>query len=107
MSDPAPSIFHQVWSELPRISVMIACAGVIWAVLTWATGGVRPQSSIDIDNIKAAIADLQRVQIADLQKNQAQILGRLDAMWRTQDYAERDGHFARLDSVFEALRDRV
>lgn len=32
---------------------------------------------------------------------------RLNGMWRQSDYVDRDAHLSRLDSVFEALRDRV
>jgi hypothetical protein len=99
MTEQQANLWLKIWNELPRVSVVIACMGFIWAVVSWATGGVRAQNSIDI----AAL----RVDITDLQRQLAQMQGRVDGMWRPADYAERDGHFARLDSVYESLRDRV
>lgn len=51
-------------------------------------------------------ADMQK-RFDDIQRTQASMQGRLDGMWRTSDYTDRDTHLARLDNVFDALRDRM
>lgn len=111
----------QVWEALPRLAVIFAALGVGWASLTWMTGGLRPQTQIDVANLTKEVADLKATQSAGVAAcaadrellnsriNSAQQLfvSRLDAMWRPSDYAEVSSHFSRLDQEYDSLRDRV
>ena len=103
---------------------MVAIGGAIAIVFTglgWLTGPLRPQSQIDLANLQktnveivARIDAMAATQASDKALLIAQIellkqlfATRLDAMWRPSDFADRDSHLSRLDSVFEALRDKT
>jgi hypothetical protein len=113
------------WMTLGRAAELFIVAAAVISLLfqpiTWVTGGLRPQSQIEIDNAKQKTADLSArldTQIAIEASDKAQILAsidnlrqlfatRLDAMWRPSDFAERDSHLSRLDTVFEGQRDKI
>jgi hypothetical protein len=95
----APGLGEQLWAAAPRLLIMISALTVMYAVLTWLTGGVRPQSQIDLDNLKSTQTGLaSRVAVCE---------SRLDALPRTADFSNWEAHLSRLDAVFEAQRDQV
>lgn len=95
----APSIWEQVWAIGPRIAVMGAAFGVLWAVVTFYMGPLRPQSQIDLDDVKKQETSLaSRVAVCE---------SRLDQIPRAQDFSGWEAHLSRLDAVFEAQRDTV
>jgi hypothetical protein len=122
---------HQVipWTQL---GVVIAAIVMATTFLAWLTGGLHPQWSADIselrasntslsNELKSSVADLQATQkaaAAAAASDKAQLTERIDAakelfntrlngMWRPSDYAERDSHLHELDSRGDAIRDRV
>lgn len=97
--DQQPTVWEQVWAAAPRILIMITALTVMYGVLTWMTGGVRPQSQIDLDNLKSTQINLSsRVAVCE---------SRLDTIPRNSDFANWEAHLSRLDAVFEAQRDQV
>lgn len=85
-----------VWSHAPRILIVLTCLGALYTGLTWLTGGLRPQSQIDI---------------AALQGSAVQCSTRLDDMERSRvrasDIAGWEAHLSRLDARVDDLRDRI
>jgi hypothetical protein len=129
MSDQAPARRDIPWMA---ITVVLALLTVAWGALLFLTGGIHPQWQSDISDLRAAIAQksvdtdkaLTELRNAQAAANaagaadRAQLSQRIDTaqdlfntrlngMWRQSDYVDRDAHLSRLDSVFEALRDRV
>lgn len=103
MTDNPPaipeSLWEQIWSNLPRILIVISTLSVLYAVLTWFTGGLRPQSQIDLENLK--------LQMSEMRSGVAVCNSRLDALPRASDFAEWQAHLSRLDAVYDSLRDRL
>lgn len=93
------SFWQGLWAAAPRIALMVAAASFVWAIMTFATGGIRPQSQIDLENLKEKQTNLaSRVAVCE---------SRLDQMPRSQDFADWTAHLSRLDAVFEAQRNQV
>lgn len=133
MNDQAPaSLGAQIWDGAGKGPGVVIILGVLYTGLVWGIGPIKPQSQVDSDAQKAAVTKLsndfqtattkleatQQAQAATcaadkvlltnrIDSAQQLFTSRLDAMWRPSDYTERDTHLSRLDSVFEALRDRV
>jgi hypothetical protein len=91
--------WNGLWAAAPRISMIVAACAFLWGVVTFSTGGIRPQSQIDLENLKEKQTSLgSRVAVCE---------SRLDQMPRTQDIADWTAHFSRLDAVFEGQRELV
>lgn len=90
MNDNPPSIWTQLWANAPQISGIVAALTVLLAVISWLGGGVRPQSAIDIDALKAAVAAHE---------------AKLGALPRDKDFTEWGVHLSRLDARADTLRD--
>lgn len=126
MSETRPAItWTQAYAALGALVIMAGVAA-------WFAGGIHPQWSNDIAELRAsnsalqadlktAVAKLeaqQQTQIATAASDKAVLAARidaaqqlftsrLDAMWRPSDYADRDSHLSRLDAVYDAIRNRV
>ena len=93
---PAPfSWLRDFGRLLPRLTALAAGLGVIYAALSWGIGSVRPQSQIDIADLKSEYADL-KAQVAVHQE-------RLDALPRAQDFADWKEHLHALDGRADAI----
>ncbi len=57
----------QIWDNLGKVPGCAVIAGVLYAVMTWGIGPVKPQSQIDLDQQRSAVAALA----ADLAKQTA------------------------------------
>lgn len=99
MTSDHPTLWTQIWAAAPQLSGIIAAITVVLAVLTWSLGGVRPQSQIELDALKA--------EVVKAQSRLAVIESRIEALPRAQDYADWTAHLSRLDAVFEAQRDKL
>jgi peptidoglycan hydrolase CwlO-like protein len=93
------TVWEQVWASLPRLSLILAALGVLYSCLGFLTGGVRPQTQVDLDKLKDTVTNLQS-SVAVCQSKQ-------DAMPRSSDFEGWQGHFSRLDAVFESQREKV
>lgn len=105
----------------PQIGAVIGVLVFLGTGLTFLTGGIHPQWASDIAELRAANASLQSdikavsasaasdraALVARTDADKQLLTSRLDAMWRPSDYADRDAHLSRLDTVYEALRERV
>lgn len=99
MTDTQPTIWGQLWAAAPQISAVVAGLTVVIGIMAWMFGGVRPQSQIDLDNLK--------VLSAKLEAQQQVIVSRLDALPRASDFADWTAHLARLDAVFDGQREKI
>lgn len=67
--------------------------------MTFLTGGLRPQSQIDLAALTERVTKSEsRVAVCE---------SKLDGLPRASDFQDWVGHFQRLDAVFEAQRDQV
>lgn len=130
--EPAPRVFidrrHSTtkpWLTISKIGealiVGAAVISLLFQPITWVTGGLKPQSQIDLaDAVKtnALLSARLDALTATEAANKAQALtavdnvkqlfaARLDAMWRPSDFADRDAHLSKLDTVLEGLRDKT
>lgn len=129
---PEPQTQRIISSGWAQVTVIIAVLGVVGGCLTFLTGGVHPQWQSDIADLRAGMAQMKTdtdkalVELRSAQaaasaaavSDRAQLNQRIDTaqdlfntrlngMWRQSDYVDRDAHLSRLDTVFDALRDRV
>lgn len=118
MTDGAPGRLTIPW---PQVGAVIGVLVFLGTLVTFLTGGIHPQWQADIADLKAANAalqaDLKAAVVAGASERSALaaridtdkqlVTTRLDGMWRTNDYTDRDNHLARLDTVFDGLRERV
>ena len=113
------------WATPGKIAAGIVTSGAIVALLLnlmgGLFGGLRPQSQIDlaelqksnaalktqIDAVTVAEASDKALVLAQIDTVKQLFATRLDAMWRPSDYADRDAHLSRLDTVFDGLRDKT
>jgi hypothetical protein len=96
---PPPTVWEQLWAASPRVLFMITALTVVYAILTFMTGGIRPQTQIDLEDLKR--------QETGLASKVAVCESRLDALPRASDFSDWVAHLSRLDAVFEAQRDQV
>ena len=83
------------WRFLPRATAVAAALGIIYTALTWGIGSVRPQSQIDIADLKSEYADLKAALAVDQ--------SRLDNLPRAQDFADWKEHLHALDGRADAI----
>lgn len=100
MSDQAPaSLGAQIWDGVGKGPGVVIILGVVYALVIWGVGPIKPQGQIELDAQKAAIVRLEsRAAVAET---------RLDALPRASDFADWTAHLSRLDAVFEAQRDKI
>lgn len=111
-----------VWSSLQRLVLIAAALSVLWNPIVWFTGGLHPQSSIDLESLKTQTSDLrtdlaatkarldQLPRQADVEGLRTQLAGiqaRIEQLPRSTDFQDWTAHLSRLDAVFEGLRDQV
>lgn len=90
MPDNSSTIWAQLWANAPQISGIVAALAVLWALIGWSLGSVKPQSQIDIEALKAAVT-----------AHQAQ----LGALPRDKDFQDWTVHLSRLDARADTARD--
>lgn len=90
MPENQPSLWAQAWENAPRISGIAAALALVWALVGWSLGSVKPQSQIDIEALKAAVT-----------AHQAQ----LGALPRDKDFQDWTVHLSRLDARADSLKD--
>lgn len=117
------------WSQ---VGVVLAVLTALWAATLFFTGGLRPQTQIDVADLQKALAETRadtktgfgelkaaqsalsaasandKAQLADRIDAAKELLNsRLNGMWRPSDYAERDSHLHDLDARVDVLRGKV
>lgn len=108
MTEPPKDIPSGGWFSASKdivtfIGGLIAVLVFFGSILAWATGGLKLQSQVDIDQFRTQLNSIQ----VD-QKNQfTGIMARLDALPRPSDYATQEAHLGRLDNNLSALTDRM
>jgi hypothetical protein len=134
MSDAAqhPRLGARVWDEVGKVPGVVVILGVLYAVVVWGIGPVKPQSQIDLEQQRTAVSALAAElavrttglatelakQTAALAADLAKQTGALSSdiagikaspggSLRQQDITEWTGHLTRLDGAFEAQRDKV
>lgn len=135
MSDHPPmrrATDHHVAIPWAQVGVVCTVLVLLVGAVSWVTGGLHPQWSADItelrasnasltSELKASVSDLQAAQraaAAAAASDRAQLTERIDAakelfntrlngMWRPSDYAERDSHLHDLDARGDSIRDRL
>jgi hypothetical protein len=115
-----------------QVGVVLTVLTVLWGSLLFWTGGLRPQTQIDVQDLQRAVVELraniksdnndlradQKTNAATCASDKALLADRidslrnlfstrLDAMWRPSDYVDANTHFNRLDNVYSTLRDQV
>jgi CheY-like chemotaxis protein len=105
----APGMGKQVWDSLPRVLVIITCLGILYKVVTWSVGDVRPQSQIDIAQNKQDLADFRErtaEHFVDVRNLVGQCGARVDAM---QPLILRDGEnrTSHLEAHYDDLSGRI
>lgn len=78
------------------VVVIVAFAG---GVVIWAIGGFAPQTQVQVQQLTASIAGLQRTVEA--------LGGKVDAMPRAVDYTALDAHLSRIDVQVATIIDRL
>lgn len=122
MSDtPARSHGIWVWSNLPQLAAAVLLIGALWGVGTYLFGGFQPKSQIDLRDalerltkVEAAQASAAQIALSDRTANTTaieaakQILNsRLDAMPRSKDFSDWEGHLSKLDGRADAGEHRI
>jgi hypothetical protein len=96
--------------NLLQIGLMLT--GLTLWLVSWASRSDETAKALEqykatelVQQSAAAADDLKRSN--DIRTWVTALEARVDGMWRPTDYADRDAHLARLDAVFESLRDRT
>lgn len=123
MNDQAPARAPGlwIWDNLPQLAAAALLCGILWGTLTFLFGGFQPKSQVDLHDALDRLTKLEAVQasagqtsISDRTANTTaieaakQIINsRLDAMPRTKDFSDWEGHLSKLDGRADAAEHRI
>src|SRR6185437_2458335 len=93
------SVLTQVKEAVLLTGALIVVLGALGGGVAWMAGGLRPETQVAVDELKA--------QIGALQASVAQIKDRIDAMPRVADFAAHEAHLSRIDGQIAAMGDRM
>jgi hypothetical protein len=88
----------------------IAISAAIGGCVEWYTGGLKPQTQVVQDELRAQLSSIQttqKEQASNWLLSQDRILARLDAMPRPDQYTDQKEHLGRLDTRLDELGRRI
>ena len=87
---------------LAGIASVVVILGAIWAVVVFATGGLRPQDQVATETLSRRAEEVQ-ASITTLNASLNTITAAIAAMPRPSDYAQTDSHLHALDQRVDKL----